>query len=165
MNEAARLGLLNFRATSPSDVIEKLRRELQRIEQASDPETAQDYVINAFWSAWHVHRWMWDAIDVKPDLKQAVLEYRGIASYKIDNEVAFGAVLASRFMPLKICRLIATSSRYVDVSPTLPETSVAITMRSTPHIVVLGKPISAARVLKEVDDYWITMIVDCGIEA
>jgi len=108
---------------------------------------------------------MWDAIDVKPDLKQAVLEYRGIASYKIDNEVAFGAVLASRFMPLKICRLIATSSRYVDVSPTLSETSVAITMRSTPHIVVLGKPISAARVLKEVDDYWITMIVDCGIEA
>jgi hypothetical protein len=38
MNEAARLGLVNLRAASASDVIEKLRRELQRIEQARDSE-------------------------------------------------------------------------------------------------------------------------------
>jgi hypothetical protein len=164
MSEAVRLGLVKFRATSGSDVIEKLRRELQRIEQSDDPETAKDHVINAFWTTWHVHKWMWDAIDGKPELKKAVLEYRGIASYKIDDEVTFGAVLASRFVPLKICRQIATSSSYVDVSPIVPETTLAIAIKPTPTVVVLGKPVSAVRLLMEADQYWVAMILDCGID-
>jgi len=164
MNEGARLGLINVRETSASDVIEKLRRELQRIEQANDPEAAADHVINAFWSAWYVHKWMWNAIDGKPDLRQAVLEYRGISHYKIDDDVAFGAALASRFVPLKICRQVATSPRFVDVSPLLPETCPHISMKPMPKIVILGKLVSAISLLNEIDDYWVTMIVDCGIE-
>ena len=163
MNEATRLGLVSFHATSAADVIEKLRRELQRIEQASDLETAKDHVTNAFWSAWHVHKWMWDAIDEKPDLKQTVLEYRGIACCEIDDEVAFGAMLASRFMPLKICRLIATSSRYVDVTSGL-SSNLSSSTPSSLNLVVLGRPISATRLLTEIDNYWVTMILDCGIE-
>src|SRR5262245_40633361 len=142
MNEAARLGLVNPRATSGSDVIEKLRRELQRIEHASDSESMKDHVINAFWTSWHVHKWMWNAIDGKANLKQAVLEYRGIAAEKIVDDIAFGAALASRFVPLKICRQVATSACYVDVSPILPETSLSIPIKPTPNIVILGKPIS-----------------------
>jgi hypothetical protein len=164
MSEIARIGIVDFRAISASVVIEKLRRELQRIEQAHDSETVRDHVLNAFWTAWHVHKWMWNAIDGKPKLKRAVLEYRGIASYKIDNDIAFGAVLASRFVPLKICRQIATSSSYADISPTLPETSTSISIRPTPTIVILGRPMSAVRLLMEVDQYWLTMIVDCGID-
>lgn len=163
MSEIARTGIVDLRATSGSAVIEKLRRELQRIEQANHSEVVRDHVINAFWTAWHVHRWMWNAIDGKPDLKRAVLEYRGIASYRIDDDVAFGAVLASRFVPLKICRQIAISPNYVDVSPTLPETSISISIKPTPTIVILGRPMSAVRLLMEVDQYWVTMIVDCGI--
>jgi hypothetical protein len=164
MNEVAPPGVVDLRATSGPDVIEKLRREVRRVEQANDPETARDHVINAFWTAWHVHKWMWEAIDAKPELKRAVLEYRGIASYKIDNEIAFGAVLASRFVPLKICRQIATSSHYVDVLPTLLETSTSNPIKSTPTIVVLGKPMPAVRLLMEIDQYWFTMIVDCAID-
>ena len=164
MSDPSRLGLVNYHATSASDVIAKLRRELQRIEDAGDLEAERDHVINAFWTAWHVHKWMWDAINGKPDLKQAVLEYRGIADYQIDNAVAFGEALASRFVPLKICRQIATSSRYVNVSPTLPETSLSISMKPTPTVVILGKPISATSLLMEIDDYWVAMILACRIE-
>jgi hypothetical protein len=115
---------------------------------------------------------MWDAISDKPDLKLAVLKYRGIERYTIEDHETFGAVLAGRFVPLKICRMIATSSRYVQVSSTdaQPKMSVANLganenfVPSKPMVVVMGRPIAATRLLVEVDEYWVTMITDCGLE-
>ena len=179
MSEASRLTLASFHQTCGRDVIEKLRREVERIESINDPGVTGDHVINAFWTAWHVHHWMWDAISDKPDLRLAVLKYRGIERYTIEDHETFGAVLASRFVPLKICRMIATSSRYVHVSSTDEQAksvdeqakmSVASIggsenlPRSKPMIIVMGRPVAARRLLMEVDDYWVTMILECGLE-
>ena len=172
MNEAAPLALVALADTCARHVIEKLRRELQRIESADDADCARDHVVNAFCTAWHVHQWMWDAISEKPDLKRAVLRYRGIEHQTIENHETFGAVLAGRFVPLKICRMIATSSRYVQVSSTdaQPKMSVANLganenfVPSKPMVIVMGRPIAATRLLVEIDEYWVTMITDCGLE-
>jgi hypothetical protein len=172
MSEAARLTSVTFHQTCARDVIEKLRREVQRIESIDDPDSGKDHVINAFWTAWHIHHWMWDAISEKPDLKRAVLTYRGIESQTIEDHETFGAVLAGRFVPLKICRMIATSSRYVHVVPTDVQAKMSVAdpagngnvVRSRPMVIVMGRPIAATRLLVEVDDYWVTMILDCGIE-
>ena len=172
MSEASRLTLVTFHQTCGRDVIEKLRREVERIEGIDDPGSIGDHVINAFWTAWHVHQWMWDVISDKPDLKLAVLKYRGIEHYKIEDHETFGAVLAGRFVPLKICRMIATSSRYVHVSSTDEQCKMSIanlvanenSVRSKPMVIVMGRPIAATRLLVEVDDYWVTMILDCGLE-
>lgn len=171
MNEAAPLALVALADTCARHVIEKLRRELQRIESADDADCARDHVVNAFCTAWHVHQWMWDAISEKPDLKRAVLRYRGIEHQTIENHETFGAMLAGRFVPLKICRMIATSSRYVLVSSTAVQANMSVadpvangrSVRSEPMIIVMGRPIAATRLLLEVDDYWVTMILDCGI--
>ena len=172
MNEATRLALVALGDTCARHVIEKLRREVQRIESADDANSVRDHVVNAFCTAWHVHQWMWDAISDKPDLKLAVLRYRGIEHQTIENHETFGAVLAGRFVPLKICRMIATSSRYVQVSSTAEQANTSVadpaasgsSVRSKPMVIVMGRPIAATRLLVEVDDYWVTMILDCGIE-
>jgi hypothetical protein len=172
MSEASRLTLVTFHQTCGRDIIEKLRREVERIETTNDPGFAEDHVINAFWTAWHVHQWMWDTISDEPDLKLAVLKYRGIERYTIENRETFGAVLASRFVPLKICRMIATSSLYVHVLSTDEHATMSVaslvasenSVRSKPMITVMGRPVEARRLLMEVDDYWVTMILDCGLE-
>lgn len=179
MSEASRLTLVTFHQTSGRDVIEKLRREVERIESCDDPGSVGDHVINAFWTAWHVHHWMWDVMSDKPDLKLAVLKFRGIERYTIEDHERFGTVLASRFVPLKICRMIGTSSRYVHVSSTNEQSistdeqakmSVASlaananSVRSKPMIVVMGRTVAARRLLEDVDDYWVTMILNCGLE-
>lgn len=172
MSEASRLTLVTCRQTCGRDVIEKLRREVERIEGINDRGFAEDHVINAFWTAWHVHQWMWDAISDKRDLKLAILKYRGIERYTIENHETFGAVLASRFVPLKICRMIATSSAYVHVLSTDEHAAMSgaslvaseTSVRSKPMIIVMGRPVEVRRLLMEVDDYWVTMILDCGLE-
>jgi hypothetical protein len=172
MSEASRLTLVTCHQTCGRDVIEKLRRDVERIESANDSGFVKDHVINAFWTAWHVHQWMWDAISGQPDLKLAVLQYRGIERYTIENHETFGAVLASRFVPLKICRMIATSSPYVHVLSTDEQVTMSVAslvstenlVRSKPMIIVMGRPVEARRLLMEIDDYWVTMILDCGLE-
>ena len=161
MGDAQRLGLVKFRETSAADVIHKIRRELQRIETADDPEVASDHILNAFCSAWYVHAWMWGAIRDKPDLKHAVLCYRGLQHEPIHDAASFGTILAGRFVPLSICRLIATSARFAHVQSAVKLTHAR---KQSEHVIfVLGKPISAIRLLVEIDDYWVDMILDCGL--
>jgi hypothetical protein len=164
--------LVTFDRTSAFDVIEKLRRDIARIDSSTECSIARDHTINAFWTAWHIHQWMWDAISDKPDLKLAVLKYRGIERYTIGDHETFGAVLAGRFVPLKICRMIATSPRYVQVSSTDAQAKMSGAdlgasenlASSKPMVIVMGRPIAATRLLVEVDEYWVTMMNDCGLE-
>ena len=105
--------LVTFDRTSAFDVIEKLRRDIARIDSSTEWTIARDHTVSAFWTAWHIHQWLWDVISKKPELKSALLSYRGIDNDQIEDSVAFGTALAQRFVPLKICRMIATSPNYV----------------------------------------------------
>ena len=190
MSDAIGPRLVAFDRTSAEDVIEKLRRDVARIDSTTERALARDHIVNAFWTAWHVHHWLWDVISEKPELKAAVLKYRGIAEEQVDDQVAFGAALARRFVPLKICRMIATSPRYVhvvlspqgqsDLASVVPAgnsvggdssgegldvpTASPSFVGLAPMVVILGRPIAATRLLDEVDAYWVTMILECGIE-
>jgi len=44
----------------------------------------RDHLVTALWTAWHVHKWIWDAIREKPELKLTVLKYRGIETQTIN---------------------------------------------------------------------------------
>lgn len=186
MSGSTDLKLITFAPTSAKDALEKLRREIERIEKPAESRYAGDHVINAFWTAWHLHEWIWDAIREQPDLKIAVLKYRGIDDENIDDQKAFGAALARRFVPLKICRMIATSPKHVQV--VLPsggpidgagvflvadaiggglssawQDPVALT--PSPMVIIMGRQVVATRLLGEIDDYWATLIDQCQIRA
>jgi hypothetical protein len=188
MTEGTQFRLVAFERTSPRDILEKLRREIERIECPADRAFVGDHVVNAFWTAWRVHEWVWDAIKERPELKDAVLKYRGIDEPGIDDQTVFGIALARRFVPLKICRLIVTSPRFVQV--VLPPESDAVAVlpavnnngggvaddvqlvsthalastQCTPMIIIMGRPVIATRILKEIEDYWITLVHECGVE-
>lgn len=185
MTTGVELKLVTLEETTAKDLFDKLRRELTRIEDAAESGSARDHVVNAFSTAWHFHAWIWDAIKERPDLKTTVIQYRGIDE-KIDNQNAFGAALARRFVPLKICRMIATSSRFVHVilqaegpnemstpfgspatvnAPTHGLSSPASPLNGGASLLsIMGRPIAATRLLAEIEDYWATLIYECGIE-
>lgn len=184
------LQLITFNQTSAKDLLEKLRREIDRIENPAERQFAVDHVTNGFCTAWHLHEWLWDAIREQPQLKATVLDYRGIDDEGIDDQSAFGSALARRFVPLKICRIIATSAKHahVIVQPESPRDvgsefqdfdviggkqsvakqdplSVSSTpVRSIPMVVIMGRAVAAARLLREIDDYWVNLIYECGVE-
>lgn len=181
MGKDTELKLITFDQTSAKEVLAKLRREIERIENPAEREFAGDHVVNAFWTAWHLHEWLWDAIKEQPELKAAVLKYRGIDEEIIDDQKAFGAALARRFVPLKICRMIATSSKHAQVilpsessndagnvssSPGMQDLSALdpTSARGAPMVIIMGRPVVATRLLEEINDYWVTLIYECGVE-
>jgi hypothetical protein len=185
MTEGAGPKLITFEHTSAKQLLNKLRREIERIDDAGERAFAQDHVTNAFWTAWSMHQWIWQSFKERPHLKAAVLEYRGIEPAGIDDENSFGSALAGRFVPLKICRAIAKSPTQAEVlvddqgalSPTsesmrAPNGKTHVlsavgraTTQDRPMIVVMGKPVSATRLLEEIEQYWVTLIHECGIES
>jgi hypothetical protein len=189
MSDGTELQLVTFERTSAKGVLEKLRREIERIESGMEREFAADHVINAFWTAWHLHAWLWDAVKERPKLRSDVLQYRGIDEQGIEDHYSFGTALARRFVPLKICRMIAIAPRHVRVvlSPENGSDGTAYqafdvvggsvtggaedlsaigqpSIRWVPMVIVMGKPVVAARLLNEIESYWVTLIHETGVE-
>lgn len=189
MNDGKELQLVTFEGTSAKEILAKLHREVERLLQNPQGEFAADHVINAFWTAWHMHVWIWDAIKDQPALKEAVMRYRGLEEENIGDASSFGTALARRFVPLKICRKIAIdprhahtdcatkngggdhgpldgseSSRPVGHRGDRPARGQAADTQCSPVVIVMGRPVSVIQVLHEVEDYWITLIHENGVE-
>lgn len=166
MSEGTELQLITLDQTTARDVIGKLRREIERIESPAEHEFSGDHVVNAFRTAWHLHAWIWDAVKEQSELKATVFKYRGIDEEGIEDEHAFGAALARRFVPLKICRIIATSPKHVQVVlpiGAMQDLSTPDPEQWTPMVMIMGRPVVATRLLEEIDDYWFTLIDECGL--
>ena len=190
MSDGTELQLVTFERTSAKEVLEKLRREIERIESGLEREFAADHVINAFWTAWHLHAWLWDAIKDRPTLKSDVLQYRGIDEQGIEDHYSFGTALARRFVPLKICRKIATAPGHVRVVLSPENASDGGTayqafdviggsvtggaedlsavgqppIHWVPMVIIMGKPVVVTRLLNEIESYWVTLIHETGVE-
>ena len=184
MSDGTGLKLVTFEGTSARDVLAKLHREIDRIEGGVEHDHIRDHVVNAFWTGWHFHGWLWDVIKDQPELKDAVIRYRGLDGEALDSKLSFGSALAERFVPLRICRMIAMSPRHVRVTvagppidpqfPTIDGSAYAVDEEGDPSIIstppgavaviVMGRPVAVTRLLKEVEDYWVTLIHECGIE-
>lgn len=187
MSDSTTLSLVTFEPSRARDVLDKLNREIERVERLEREHTA-DHVTNAFWTAWHLHEWVWHAIKDDEQLKLAVLKYRGLDGESIPDQAAFGAALAGRFVPLKICRVIATTPKCVrvlfseDLKPRAASTDVdgigdslsnairnmtsfdSTPLRLAPAIVIMGRAVAAVRLLREIEEYWLTLIRESGIE-
>ena len=180
LNQAPDLHLVTLELTSAENLIAKLRRQIERIENAAEREVVADHVNDAFWTAWLVHDWIWDAIKDDQALKAAVLKYRGMDEEKIEDQKSFGIALARRFVPLKICRLVASTPRrralvvlgtknvsggFDIVSAGASSGGTFASDDLTPLVMIMGKPVAATRLLCEIDDYWVTLINESGIHS
>lgn len=187
MNSAKELQLVTFESTHAQGILAKLHREIERLQNASESEFVSDHVVNAFWTAWHMHVWIWDAIKDQPALRETVLKYRGIEEENIGNSSSFGTALARRFVPLKICRMIAMSPRHAQIvfdsesgadgdpafegeggslraEATNPSMGESVEIRRVPMVIVMGRAIAVTQLLREVEEYWVTLIHENGVE-
>lgn len=188
MNEGKELQLVTFESTSAKEILAKLHREIERLSENPMAEFASDHVINAFWTAWHMHVWVWDAVKDRPALRDAVSKYRGIEEENIGDAASFGTALARRFVPLKICRKIAMDARHAHVGCTVENGGAdhrpldggessrighgddksararEMDAQRSPMVTVMGRPVSVLQLLREVEDYWVTLIHENGVE-
>lgn len=182
MNEGKEFQLVSLEGTSAKEALAKLHREIERIYVDPKTEFAVDHVMNAFWTAWHMYAWVWEAIKDRPALRDAVIKYRGIEDENIGDASSFGTALARRFVPLKICRVIAMGGRHVHVTwsaendhdsagssrgahgANKPAREHARATQPTPMVVVMGRGVSVIQLLREVEEYWVTLIHENGVE-
>ena len=182
MSDGTGLKLVTFDPTSARHVLAKLHREIERIDSAPGDVHVGDHISNAFSTAWQLHQWVWDAIHNEPRLRAAVLKYRGLEEAGVQDSTTFGAALAGRFVPLKICRVIANTPKHIrvvlaedsklsdaDGESFSSESDESRMLNLSPQrwvaaIVVMDRTVAATRLLREIEEYWVTLIHECGIE-
>lgn len=190
MARSESIELISFDLTSAKDHLEKLRREIDRFESTREREQMGDHLVNAFWTAWHLHDWVWDTIRDQPELQRRVFAKFGISASDVNGQRDFGGELGRRNRDLEVARIIATSSKHVHVSlhndspkavGTAFRTVTAMTnalsggmqvldgmggthIEWSPMIVVEDKPTPALEVLQRLDAFWVDLIYGCEIE-
>jgi hypothetical protein len=144
--------IFSFGFTTSRDHLNKLARDVDRLEQAESRDDKSDHAINGAITAWHLHEWAW--ADMKavqgselPDFselgadtaEQARLHHKerqqacrqvlvdvakelAIGAREVDAK-AFGAYMAKRHPAIEACRIIATGSKHIGVGH-LPSTDV-----------------------------------------
>ena len=66
--------LPTFDIENPRDMLDKLLREIKRLECTDDREQAADHCFNAAVTAWHIHDWIWREAEANADLKEKLAE-------------------------------------------------------------------------------------------
>jgi hypothetical protein len=184
VRKGAKLEFLAFDLTSPKDVLEKFRREIERFEDEDDREHSGDHLINAFTTGWHLHEWVWDAIRERPALLASVIDKVGLIA-PVKGSKQFGSSLARKNQFLDVCRIVATSAKHVHVtlekgSPQSVQTGFSysstrgaigarpLSTRPSKWIAKVridANVVSASDLLLQIDQFWVELIYGCGVEA
>ena len=103
--------------SGPKDLLERLARDLQRLQQANSPAAALDCAITYCCTAWSLTNWLFMSIarDATVRRQIAQLADRGMAS--IDVEV-FGSILCEQCLNLRLCADIAADPSKLAVEST-----------------------------------------------
>ena len=103
--------------SGPKDLLERLARDLQRLQEAPSPATALDAAITYCCTAWSLTAWLYAPIHRDPAARRqlAQLADRGMAS--IDVEV-FGSILCEQCLNLRLCADIAADPTKLAVEST-----------------------------------------------
>ena len=102
---------------SPRDLLDRLARDLQRLEQASSPAAALDAAITYCCTAWSLTAWLYAPIYRDPQARRqlAHLVDRGMSS--IDLEV-FAGLVAELCPNLALCAAVASDPSKLAVEST-----------------------------------------------
>ena len=101
-----------FDLVSCRNVLDKLQREIKRIEKALPRPDVCDHGTNAAITAWHLNEWVWADIKENWQIRAAIAKQAGRAANNFSLE-DFQGYVAERWECLKICRIIATASKHI----------------------------------------------------
>lgn len=152
---------ITFDIRNSRDMLEKLRWECDQLRRtAADREALVHHALNAAWTAWHIHDWVWAAVSRDPVLRARFAKQAGIAPQKFDQE-AFAGWLVKDKPDLDLCRIIATSAKHVgaEIGPVEIQTTVSVVTN------VVGKidDVQDFDALKDLDslatDEWVPKLI------
>jgi hypothetical protein len=143
------------------DMLDKLLREIKRIETCRDRQDAADHCCNAALTAWHLHDWVWRDIKTNWDVHAAICRSAGLAPCRLD-EARFGQIVldpAAGCAALDYCQQIATASKHAGVE-VLPDFEMSASPEEDPRwkIRERGKVRLAIDVFEEAFAYWNQLI-------
>ena len=127
--------LPTFDIENPRDMLDKLLREIKRLERTDDREDAADHCFNAAVTAWHIQDWIWREAEDGIGLKNEIAEMAGINLTQF-NQRCWKEFLTAACPALQICRILANASKHGNpaIAATDPE-----------DLKAYGSPISDAR--------------------
>lgn len=105
-----------FDLVSCGDLLEKLQREIKRIEDTKDRKDVCDHGTNAAFTAWHMTDWAWADFEKNSAIRAAIAKQAGCYPPKF-NLGQFQDHVAEKCEELRICRAIATASKHVGCDP------------------------------------------------
>lgn len=91
------------------DICEKLRRESERLNSASDPEEISDHAINFALTAWHLIDWLWKEHEL------GRMQFKGAAKAESANWVKpgdFRDYICAQEPRIHVCGLIASTAKH-----------------------------------------------------
>ncbi len=94
------------------DLLEKLQREISRIEEAAARPDVCDHGTNAAFTAWHLTDWVWADLENNWVTRSAIAKQAGDYPPNF-NLGQFQDYVAKKCEDLEICRIIATASKHV----------------------------------------------------
>ncbi len=101
-----------FDLVSCRDLLDKLQREIMRIEKAAGRPDVCDHGTNAALTAWHLTDWVWADVKNNLPIRSAIAKQAGRAANDFDVR-EFQDYVAGGCKYLQICRIIATASKHV----------------------------------------------------
>ncbi len=102
---------------SPQDMLSKLKRELNRLANASaDHAAVVDHGANTAWTAWHITDYVWRAKFARDEAAQTSLEF-GHTNLPPGNRDRFNECLARKCSELALCRDYANGTKHFLLEP------------------------------------------------
>ena len=110
MNRKPSNAPVTFDLQTSRDMLVKLAWQVDRLIEA---KTREVYIaINAALTAWHLHDWVWVAIERSADLRLHFGKEAGISPQKL-RKAEFAEWLVKTNPDLAICQVMATSAKHV----------------------------------------------------
>ena len=115
----ARAKLPTFDIRTSRDMLDKLSREIKRLETTDNREDAADLCFNAAVTAWHLHDWVWKDIKDNWPVRARIAKAAEIpGKFKKRDWMTFLRSKKAECPALRYCRIIATASKHGGVELT-----------------------------------------------
>ncbi len=103
-----------FNLDDPRYPLDKLVRELERLEVTDDRECAADHSVNAAVTAWHLADWTWVAIEQTPETLRKIADDYDLAAKPatLKDWKNFVRSDAAGGNSVRVCRVIANAFKH-----------------------------------------------------
>lgn len=161
-----------FNTEGPRNMLDKLDRELDRIDAATTLEDAGDHCQNAILTAWHIQDWIWKQAEARPPLMDEIRNRYSDQTVKATPKDHWKNYLRKNCRELDLCRILSVRIKHADlgfikddklgIQPTTLDTGGSPSRNARWKLYADGDVLVAGNVLETVHGFWNVLLSDLG---